>query len=96
MRQQTERDYQKTLGVITALLQRLKKQRLPHVLELKGKVDRGELLDDDDIEFLNTVLADAKKIQPVLDQRPEYHDLAAQIMALYAEITEKALENEKQ
>lgn len=93
--EQDMRESQKNLGVITTLLQRLEKQRLPRALKLKDKVDRGELLDDSDIKFLDTVQADAKKIQPILEQHPEYHELAAQVMNLYAEITEKALENEK-
>ena len=85
----------KQLGVIIALLQRLERHRLPRALELKKKVDSGALLDDADIEFLDTVQADMKKVQPILDQHPEYHQLAAQVMNLYKEITEKALENEK-
>jgi len=85
----------KDLGIITALLQRLEKYRLPRALKLKEKVDRGETLDETDMSFLETVLADTNKIQPILKRHPEYHQLAAQLMSLYQEITEKALENEK-
>lgn len=79
-----------------ALLQRLEKYRLPRALKLKEKVDRGELLNDSDMKFLDTMQKDAKKIQPILMRHPEYDELTTQITNLYREITEKALENEKQ
>jgi hypothetical protein len=83
------------LGVITALLERLEKYRLPQALKLKEKVDQGELLDDADMEFLEAVFADSKKIQPILERNPKYQDLATRLTNLYREITEKALENER-
>lgn len=83
------------LGLITVLLQRLETQRLPRALALKDKIDRGELLDDFDIGFLEEVFADASKVRPFVARHPEYQDLAARMMNLYKEITDKALENEK-
>ncbi|MGH2523852.1 MAG: hypothetical protein ACREXX_00200 [Gammaproteobacteria bacterium] len=83
------------VGLITVLLQRLETQRLPRALALKDKVDRGELLDDFDIGFLEEVFADASNVRPLVVQHPEYQDLAARMMNLYKEITDKALENEK-
>ncbi|MGH8507295.1 MAG: hypothetical protein ACREVH_01050 [Gammaproteobacteria bacterium] len=83
------------LGLLTVLLQRLETQRLPRALALKEKVDRGEVLDDLDIGFLEEVFADTSSIRPILAQHPEHQELAARMMNLYKEITDKALQNEK-
>ena len=85
----------KDLGVITALLERFEKYRLPAALKLKEKVDNGGLLDKRDMMFLETVEADAKKIQPLIDKYPKYDQLVQQATILFRDITAKALENEK-
>ena len=45
-------DSSKDAGMIQTLLERLNTHRLPRALDLKSKVDRGEQLDEYDIEFL--------------------------------------------
>jgi len=40
------------LGVIYALIERFEKQRLPRLLELKKRVDKGEVFSESDIRFL--------------------------------------------
>lgn len=67
----------------------------PKSVGAKDKVDRGELLDDVDIGFLEEVFAETTNVRPLVAQHPEYQDLAARMMNLYKEITDKALENEK-
>jgi hypothetical protein len=81
-------------GVLQVLLERLNEQRLPRLLALKDRVDAGEQLTDEDLDFLRGVLEDADRVKPIIDRNPQYHDLAVRVVRLYSEITAKALENE--
>ena len=83
----------KDLGIAMALVTRFTTQRLPRTLDIKAKVDAGGTLDEWDIAFLREVFEDAGQIQPFVDQHPDYQDIYAQAVALYHEITEKALAN---
>ncbi|MFB1485525.1 MULTISPECIES: hypothetical protein [unclassified Thiocapsa] len=81
-------------GVIVALLERLRTQRLPRLLDIKAKVESGARLDNFDIEFLTEVFADARDKQSKWTQHPELDDIIARMTHLYHEITERALSNE--
>ena len=83
------------LGVIYALVQRFEKQRLPRLLELKVRVDKGELLSESDIRFMNQLMRDARQSKRLIDRHPEWHRFCAEVINLYEEIAEKALDNEK-
>jgi len=82
-------------GVIYVLWKRFETQRYPRVLEPKKKMDAGEPLSDEDLEFLGLALSDAKEIQPVLDRHPEYRPLVKWALSLCTAITNRALENDR-
>ena len=82
-------------GVIQAIVERMEKLRLPMALELQDKVNKGETLNDLDLEFLENVLRDSRRISGMLEKYPAWQPLAARMLGLYNEITTKALENEQ-
>ena len=86
---------QKDLGTITVLLDRLNSHRLPRALALKEKVDKGEVMNELDIAFLEEVFTDANNVGPLVDKYPELNDLVAKLISLYKEITDKGLENQQ-
>ena len=83
------------LGVIYALIERFEKQRLPRLLELKKRVDKGEVFSESDIQFMNHVMLDTQRSRGLIDRHPEWHKFCAEVINLYVEIAEKALDNEK-
>ena len=83
------------LGVIHALIERFEEQRLPRLLEIKKRVDKGEVFTESDIRFLAQVTHDTQQNKPLIDRHPEWQKFCAEVIHLYEEITEKALNNEK-
>ena len=84
-----------TLGVISALLERLEKQRLPRLRRLQARVNQGEVLEKADLQFLETVSFDTQRLVPLVDENPEFQDLFIKLVSLYEEITTRALQNEQ-
>jgi hypothetical protein len=91
MTDQKEKDEQ---GVIVAVLERMRTQRLPRALEIKEKVDAGEALSDYDLAFLKEVFADVNTYQYLWERHPDLNTIAGRVISLYHEITKRALENE--
>ncbi|MCS5710638.1 hypothetical protein [Candidatus Berkiella aquae] len=81
--------------VITAMMKRFADHRLPRALDLEKKVLKGEVLNDNDLTFLDAVFNDAKYVLSLADKYPEYQELVVKAIQLYADITQKALENSK-
>ena len=88
-------DSEDELGVIYALIERFEKQRLPRLLELKKKVDKGGVLNESDMRFMYQVTLDAQRSKHLIDRHPEWHQFCAKVIDLYEDIAEKALNNEK-
>ena len=82
-------------GIAVVLLNRLTTERLPRALAIKEQVDRGETLDDNEIDFLKKVFEDAVSNQSQWEKHPELTEIISKVAALYNEITEKALANEQ-
>ena len=82
-------------GTIAALMLRFKEYRLPRAKKLLEKVNGGDTLSDNDIQFLKRVYEDNRTNQPLVKRHPEYHRLIAGFIELYSEILTKGLENEK-
>lgn len=86
----------KDKAVLETLLERFQKQRLPRLLDIKKNVDQGETLSEYDIEFMEELFRDAKQNDRYLQTADdELKKLMGKVLALYKEITERAMENEQ-
>lgn len=86
---------EKELGVYLAVMDRFNKQRLPLLLKMKEKVDRGGTLDERELSLLEEAFAEAEAGEPFAEKHPSVREIITQAQNLYKHITEKALENEK-
>lgn len=89
----------KDQAVIDTLIDRMANQRLPRLLEIKKNVDEGQTLSNMDIEFMEQAFKDARQNEHYIQTAAKDDDLKEiiqKIAGLYKEITDKALENEKQ
>ena len=82
-------------GVILALLESFKKQRLPRVIDIKLRLDYGEVINEFELEYLSEALHDARILFLYLDRHPEYRPLVAKIIHYYKVVIDEALANER-
>lgn len=85
----------KDAGTIEALMIRMKEYRLPRAKRMQERVNAGEILSENDIDFLERVYDDFKNSWELYDRHPEYDELRIRALELYSEIIATALENEK-
>lgn len=76
-------------------MKRFQEYRLPRMQRMLEKVRGGETLSDHDLEFLERVHKDSKANHGLVKRNPSYDDLRGKAVALYAEIIQLGLENEK-
>jgi len=81
--------------IVRVLMQRLIKYGLPRAQKLQAKVSRGEQLNDFDLAFLQQLFDDTQNVKPLVDRLPHYQPLVLQMIRLYKEIADKALDNER-
>lgn len=82
-------------GTILALLHRLESQRIPRLLEILEHVEKGEVLADLEISYLENAMQEASDNRKHISNYPEYQDIAVKLVELYEKIMAKALENQK-
>lgn len=82
-------------GTIAALMIRLREYRLPRAQRMLERVNRGETLQETDLQFLHRVFADSREVRPLVERNPDYLPLVTRMIDLYSEIVSKSLENEK-
>ena len=85
----------KDAGIALVMLQRLNEQHLPFALELKARMEKGELLTDYDLEYLKRFAEEARFIPALLIRQPQFEPLANQVFSLFAQISAKGFENER-
>ncbi len=82
-------------GILQSLMQEFEQHRLPRLLRLKDKVDRGEAISEIDIEFLCKEFKDANLMMHLTVIYPELQEFCLTMGHLCKEISDEALENEK-
>jgi hypothetical protein len=88
-------DYRQQEGVMVTLMHRFKHQRLPRILAIKAQVDQGHRLGEYDRVFLEEVMQDAQRNIRQVEDIPECQHMFIQLVGLYKEIIDRAVENEK-
>ncbi len=81
-------------GEITVLLERLQ-NRIPLLLDIKQRVQEGHTLSDLEIIELSSMLEHAGDSRGLISRHPELEKIAVQIITLYNDVINAAMESEK-
>jgi len=81
-------------GVLSVVMERFEKRRLPRIMDIKEMVDNGGKLSKSDIMFLGKVFYDTKQYAHYASTHEEFKSLFCKVTSLYDEISKKALDNE--
>lgn len=83
------------LGTIEAVLIEFNRHQMPRLLDIKTRLDRGEILDEFEIIFLQATLQEVQQCEYFVQQHPDFTVLLSEVASLYTYITRHAAENEK-
>lgn len=83
------------IGVIQSLVMEYEQHRLPRIFRLKDKIDRGEVINDIDLDYICKQLKDASLAMHLTVHYPELQDFCLIMGHLCKDICEGALENQK-
>jgi hypothetical protein len=84
----------KQTGIALALMDRLEQQRLPFIKALKEKVDKGEILNDFDIGFLNQVMSESNDVRAIISGNQDGMNVYEAVLSLYEDVIAKGMENQ--
>ena len=82
-------------GILLALIERYEKYRLPRILEIREEVEAGDTLTDEELDFMEEVIMDARRNKSLVEKHPEWQRFCAYVIDLHEQIMAKALENEE-
>lgn len=82
------------LGSVEVVLLGFNRHQLPRLLDIKSRVDSGDLLNEFELVFLESALQEVRDSQHFADYHPEYKLLISEVANLYKHITQKAIENQ--
>jgi len=83
-------------GTLVVLFNSYKNLRLPRARTIKNKLDNGDVLNDFDIKFLNSMLDDAHHLLSLQHENPEIGPILEELFSFYDNISKEALYNEEQ
>ena len=82
------------IGVIQSLAQEYEHHRLPRLFRLKDKIDRGEAINDIDLEYMCKQLKDTSLAMHLIVNYPELREFCLIMGHLCKDICEGALHNQ--